>query len=348
MTLPTTYLSTLLVTILGLIALGSWINTLKLAGRWRYELFYFDVAIGAAVAAAVAAFTLGTLGADGFTFLDDLMRAGKRNMAYGVAAGMLLNLGTMLLVGGISLAGMAIAFPLGLGTALIFSSLLSYISRPGGNPVLTFTGLGLVALALIFSAITHRSLSLRKEVLRMKAGEHRTLRPTVSWKGPLVSFIGGLLIGALNPLLGMASTGDVGLGPYSVAVMFAAGILFSTFVGNLYLMNLPLSGKPLEILEYFRGRLRQHALGVLGGMVWAAGILSSLVAASAPEEAQVARGTSFALLQSAPLVTALWGLAAWKEFKDADARTASFLVLMLFLYLAGLVMLALAPFSPMP
>jgi glucose uptake protein len=113
-------------------------------------------------------------------------------------------------------------------------------------------------------------------------------------------------------------------------------------------MNLPLSGKPLEILEYFRGRLRQHALGVLGGMVWAAGILSSLVAASAPEEAQVARGTSFALLQSAPLVTALWGLAAWKEFKDADARTASFLVLMLFLYLAGLVMLALAPFSPMP
>ena len=347
MTLPTTYLSALLVTILGLIALGSWINALKLTGKWRFELFYFDVALGVAVAAAVAAFTLGTLGSDGFTFLDDMMRAGKRNMAFGAAAGMLFNLGYMLLVGGVSLAGMAIAFPLGLGMALILSSLLSYFSRPQGQPIMVFIGLGLVALALILDMVTHRLLSMRKEIQRMKAGEHRTLKPRISWRALLVSFIGGLLIGALGPLLSMAKTGDTGLGPYSLVVMFSVGILFSTFVFNLYLMNLPLSGRPLEILEYFRGRLRQHAIGLLGGAVWAMGIIASLVATSAPEEAQVARGTSFALLESAPLLAALWGLAAWKEFKEADARTTSLLVLMLFLYLAGLVMLALAPFSPL-
>jgi glucose uptake protein len=182
----------------------------------------------------------------------------------------------------------------------------------------------------------------------MKAGEHRTLKPSVSWKGLLVSFIGGLLIGAINPLLAMATTGDAGLGPYSVAVMFSAGILFSTFVYNLYLMNLPLSGKPLEILEYFRGRFRHHLPGFLGGVLWAVGIVANLVATSAPEDVRVAPGTSFAIIQSAPLVAAVWGLAAWKEFKDTDARVMSLLALTLFLYLAGLLMLALTPFSPMP
>jgi len=344
MTLPTTYASALLVTILGLICLGSWINCLKLTRKWRFELFYFDFAIGAAVIAVVAAFTLGTLGADGFTFLDDLMRAGKRNMAYGIAAGGIFNLGYMLLVGAVTLTGMAVAFPLGLGTAILVSSVLTYIAKPQGNSTMVFAGLGLIALALVADAVTHRSLSFSRETQRMKAGEHRTLRPSVSWKGIILGLIAGFLMGVITPLVSMATTGDVGVGPYSLAVMFSVGILFSTFVYNLYLMNLPISGRPIEILEYFRGRFRLHLFGLLGGVIWATGMIASYVTASAPEEANLAPSTSFALLQAAPLVTALWGLLAWKEFKGADVRVMSLLVLTLFLFLAGLVTLALAPF----
>jgi glucose uptake protein len=345
MTLPTTYLSVLLVTILGLVALGSWINTLKLTKKWRYELFYFDFAIGVGFAAVIAAFTLGTLGADGFTLLDDLMRAGKRNMAWGIAAGMLFNLGYMLLVGASTLLGITVAFPLGLGTALVVSSLLSYVSSPQGNPTMVFTGLALVALAVVLGVITYRTLSLARELQRMKAGEHRTLRPSVSWKGVLTVIISGLLLGVLNPLVSMATTGDAGIGPYSLALMFAVGIVFSTFVYNLFLMNLPLSGRPLEIPEYFRGQLRNHVLGCLGGVIWATGMIAAYVAAVAPEEARVAPGVSFALLQAAPLVTALWGLLVWKEFKGAGVRPPVLLAVTLFLYLAALVMLCLAPFS---
>ncbi|MFB3778721.1 MAG: hypothetical protein ACE141_13970 [Bryobacteraceae bacterium] len=345
MTLPTTYLSALLVTILGLIALGSWINTLKLASKWRYELYYYDFAIGIFVAALVAAFTLGTLGADGFTLMDDAMRAGKRNMAWGIASGMLFNLGNMLLVGASTLLGITVAFPLGLGAALIVSSLFSYITSPEGNPTMVFAGLAMVLLAVLMGVITYRSLAMTRELQRMKAGQHRTLRPSVSWKGVLATVISGLLIGMLPLPVSAATTGDTGVGPYLLMLAFSVGILFSTFVYNLFLMNLPLKGKPVEILEYLRGQFRFHMLGWLGGAVWATGMTAVYVAASSADEASLAPATRFAILQAVPLVTALWGIIAWKEFREAGARAQSFLAVTLVLYLAGLVMLYLASFS---
>ncbi len=346
MILPTTYIAALLVTILGVLALGSWINALKLAKKWRYELFYFDFAIGAFAAALIAAFTVGTLGSDGFTLVDDFMRAGRRNMAWGMGAGMLFNLGFMLLVGSSTILGIVIAFPLGFGTALVVSSLLHYVTAPEGNPTMVFTGLALAGLALLMTLITYRSLAMAKEILRMKAGEHRTLRPSISWKGVLLSVVAGVLMGVLNPLISSATTGDNGVGPYSLALVFSAGILFSTVIYNMFLMNLPLAGKALEILDYFRSKMRLHMLGVLGGAIWAAGFLAIHVAASVPE-VQVASGLNFALIQGVPLVTALWGLLAWKEFASAGVKPLALLVLTLFLYGAALVMLALAPFSAM-
>ncbi len=348
MTLPTSSLSVLLLTVLGVLCLGSWINCLRLSGKWRYELFYFDFAVGAFLGAVAAAFTLGTLGSDGFTLLDDLMRAGKRNMAYAIAAGCVFNLGNMLVAGTTSLAGMSIAFPVSFGLALVISSVLTELSKPQGNAAFVLCGLAAVVAALLFAVLAHRFLGLSKELLRMKAGEHRTLRPAVPWKGVIFALVAGVPLGLYAPLLTMAKSGDAGVGPYALVLLFASGIAFSTVVYDLYLMNLPLQGKPLEILSYFRGQFRQHVFGVLGGAMWTAGALACLVAANAPENALLNPGVSYAAAQAAPLLAALWGALVWKEFKDGDPRSKAALTVMLVLFLAGLVMLALAPFSAAP
>ncbi len=218
MTLATTYAAALLITIFSMICWGSWANSLKLTGKWRFELFYFDYSIGVLLAAGVIALTFGTLGSDGFVLLDDLMRAGKRNMAYAFAAGMVFNLGNILLVAAIALAGLSVAFPIGIGLALVIGAVWNYIINPQGNPALIFTGVAVIILAIVVDAFAYRSLGMLKELQRMKAGEHRTLRPSVSWKGVVISLASGVLIGAFYPLVEMAKAGDIGLGPYAVGL----------------------------------------------------------------------------------------------------------------------------------
>jgi len=345
MTLPTTYLSALIVALAGLVCLGSWINTLKLAGKWRYELYYYDFAIGAMVLSVAAALTLGTLGADGFVFMDDLMRAGRRHMAAGAAAGVVFNLGNMLLVASTTLIGMVLAFPIGMSIALLVASIIGYLAEPQGNRTLLSVALFFLLAGLVFGVLAHRSLSLAREIQKMKAGEHRTLSPRIAWKGVILAVIAGVPLGAFNPLTRYASAGDAGIGPYSLLVMFCGGVAFSTFVFNLYLMNLPVEGRPIEILEYFRGSKSSHLWGWLGGATWAAGMLAFLVAGGATEETQLADNLRFVLMQAAPLLAALWGLAAWREFRGGDVRSYTFAFLML-LFIAGtLVLLWLAGFS---
>ncbi|MEN6608181.1 MAG: AcrB/AcrD/AcrF family protein, partial [Bryobacteraceae bacterium] len=221
MTLPTTYLAALLLTILTMFCWGSWANTFKLAGKWRFELFYFDYALGVLVAAVIAAYTFGTFGFDGFLFMDDLMRAGKRNMALGFAGGVVFNLANMLLVAAISVAGMAVAFPVGVGLALVIGVIWSYLLNPQGNPTLLFTGAALVVLAIILDAAAYRALSFQREEAKIKAGLSRTLKPKVSMKGILISLVSGLLMGSFYPLVEMGKAGDAGLGPYAIAFVFA-------------------------------------------------------------------------------------------------------------------------------
>ncbi len=346
MTLPLTDFSTLLVTIFGLVLLGSWINTLKLAGKWRFELYYYDFAIGAVLAAAVAALTLGTLGADGFTFQDDLMRAGRRSIAYAMAAGCVFNLGNMLLVGASTLMGMSLAFPLAMGLGLAVAAVMLYANTPGPNFTMLTTGVALLAVSALFAVLGYRARALSKEIARMKAGEHRTLRPSVPKRAVIFCGVSGILLALHVPLLTMASGGDAGVGPYSLALLFAGGVAVSTVVYNLYFMNLPVAGKPLEILDYFRTKASRHLLGLLGGATWSAGALCWLVAQSAPEEATAGRPLLFALINAAPLLAAAWGIFAWKELEGADARSKALLYVALFLYLAALIMLRLSGLAP--
>jgi glucose uptake protein len=343
MVLPDSYATALLLTILTMICWGSWANTQKLAGKWRFELFYFDYSFGVLIAATVAAFTFGTLGFDGFLFLDDLMRAGKRNMLYGFAGGVLFNLANMLLVAAISVAGLAVAFPVGIGLALVIGVIWNYLINPQGNPVLLFTGVAIVVIAIIVDALAYRAHAAVKLMERIKAGKSKTTVSAVSWKGLLLSLAAGLLMGSFYPLVEMGKAGDAGLGPYAIGFIFALGIFFSTFVFNLFFMNLPVEGEPVEILEYFKGRPGQHMLGLVGGIIWAVGTISNFVAASAPPEVQVGPAISYALGQGATLVSALWGLLVWKEFAGAGGRVKTLLGVMLALFGLGLGLISIAP-----
>jgi glucose uptake protein len=355
MVLPETYGIALLLAVLSLVCWGSWINTYKMA-RWRFELYYWDYALGALLAATVAAFTVGSLGfefggGDGFVFLDDLLRASKHSIAYGLMAGAIFNLGNLLLVASTAVAGMSVAFPVGLGTALIVSVILNFIVKPAGNPTMMFIGAGLVAAAVVLSVRAHKGLSLIRSEQVIKSGKSRTMKPKVSWKGIVLALAGAFFLGLYQLPLAMSRVPDTGMGPYAAAVIFCGGIFVSTFAFNLFFMNLPVRGEPLEMLEFFRSSAKQHTLGICGGIIWGAGTVCYLVASSAAAPTPDPSGMPILLLGPATLsavawgtaiVAALWGLLAWKEFRDGTARERASAFVSLVVFASGLALVSLA------
>jgi glucose uptake protein len=350
MILPHTYIATLLVVFFSMLCWGSWANTQKMTGKWRFELFYYDYAFGVLLTALICAFTLGSLGYDGFSFLDDMMNGGKRYAAMGFGAGIVFNLANMLLVAAIAVAGLAVAFPVGIGLALIIGVIWNYMIRPQGNAMLLFVGCALVVGAIIVDAIAYRAMEQFRAELLAQAGKAKSTRKKVSLKGVFLSLASGVLMGSFYPLVVMSKSsewggtaGENGLGPYAIGVVFALGVFFSTFIFNLFFMNLPVEGDPLEFLDYFKGRPKQHILGVIGGIIWCGGTIANFAASSAPEAVQVGPAISLALGQGAAMVSALWGLFVWKEFEGADSRIKALLLIMFFLFIAGLTMVSVAP-----
>ena len=342
MTLPTTYLACLLVSIFSLLCGVAWANSVKLSGKRRFELFYFDFAAGLMLTAVVVAFTLGTLGTDGFVLMDDFLHAGKRNIAAAIAAGVIFNLGNFLLVAAIKMAGLKVAFPIGFGLAFAAWNVLAQVVDGQGQPGLVFAGAAVLVAAAIFEMLAFRGVSLHQEVEKMKAGEHRTLRPSVAWKAVLLSVIGGLLIGATQPLVQFSKTGEIGLGPYALGFSFCLGVFFSTFVFNLYFMNLPLMGAPLEMRDYFRGKAKGRLIGLLSGVVWCLGLMAGIVAASASLDTGFNPVLACWLSGGFVPLGALSGILAWRELSGAGPKTRGLVVVMLFLLLAGLGLVAAA------
>ncbi|MDQ6677771.1 MAG: hypothetical protein M3Z09_10800 [Acidobacteriota bacterium] len=343
MILPSTYYATLALLVLSMLCWGSWANTIKLTGKWRFELFYFDYSLGLMMAAVIAALTFGTLGFDGFSFMDDLLHASKKQDLYGFAAGVIFNLANILLVAAISLAGMAVAFPVSIGLALVIGVGLSYVIKPQGSPVLLFAGAAIVLSAVVVNAIAYKAYKLTQVDDLVRTGKVKSTKRQVSTKGVVIAIISGFLMGSFFPLVELGKAGDTGLGPYAIGFVFALGVFLSTFLFNLFFMNLPVSGPPVEVLEYFRGTLRQHLLGILGGAVWYAGAIFAFVAASAEGKASVGPAVSYGLGQGATLISALWGLLVWKEFAGAQPKVNSMLAVMLALFALGLVMISVAP-----
>jgi glucose uptake protein len=306
-------------------------------------LFYLDFAIGLFLASVIFAFTVGNIGYDGFNFLDDLQHAGKRQWMYVFLAGLIFNFGNMLLMGAVSVAGLAVAFPMGMGVALIVASGLGIAGRPEVNATLLGLGCVLMLTSIVVNAVSYRIMGVARHEVAARAGKAKSTRRPSPMKGIILALLAGLAIGGFTPLLERARQGDLGLGPYALGFIFAFGVFFSTFVFDIFFMNLPVEGDPVEFSWYFNGSLKQHLSGFASGLVWYTGILSAWVCTSVPEALQGAPLPRFMLAQASPVLAALWGIVVFREFKNNDVRVKVMGILMLVLFLCGLCMIGLAP-----
>ena len=310
--------------IITMICWGSWANTQKLAAStWRFELFYWDYVIGILLFSLLFAFTLGSIGDSGRSFMADLNQASGSSLFSAFIGGVLFNAANILLVAAIAIAGMSVAFPVGIGLALVVGVIVNYLAAPVGNSVLLFTGVTLVAAAILLNANAYRKLA-------SNTGK-------VSSKGLVLSVVAGLLMGffykfvagSMFPDFTMPLDGK--LSPYTAVVIFSTGILASNFIFNTLLMRRPFVGSPVSFSDYFSGDFRTHAVGILGGIIWCAGMSCSILASD-----QAGPAISYGLGQGATIVAALWGIYIWKEFKGAPAGVNRILNIMLVCYIVGL------------
>jgi glucose uptake protein len=337
MILPGNYITTLILLIVGMFCFGSWAATYKSAGpKWRFELYYFDFAIGIFAAATILALTLGSFGFDGFSFTDDLRLAGKRQEMFGFLAGAVFNLGNMFLVAALSLAEMSIVFPIGMGLALVVSLILNDFLAPAGNKLFLFAGAAFVFIAVVIAVIAFREHAAARQLEAMRAGKTRSTRKGISWKAAGLSLLGGLFLGSFFPLIDQARAGENGLGPYSVGWMFSLGALITTFMFNLFFMNLPVQGKPIEMAAFFKARIALHLKGIEGGILLYIAMIAGFVANRAEGPAQVQPFVVWGLGQIGIVVAMLWGILRWKEFADAGSGVKIQLAVMLALLIVGI------------
>ncbi len=319
-----TYSAAVIFCLITMLCWGSWANTQKLASSgWRFELFYWDYTIGILLFSLLLAFILGSNGEQGRPFLADYAQADAANIQSALIGGVVFNIANILLVAAISIAGMSVAFPVGIGLALVIGVVVNYIDAPAGNVILLFGGVALVTAAILLNANAYRKMS------GTAAG--------VSAKGLLLSVIAGVLMGFFYKYVANSMTTDFAvpeagkLTPYTALVFFAVGIFLSNFVFNTVLMYRPFVGQPTSFAAYFNGSARDHLMGILGGMIWNVGMSFSILAA---EKASPA--ISYGLGQGATIVAALWGIYIWKEFKNAPKGTSALLNMMLLCYIIGL------------
>lgn len=313
--------------IISMLCWGSWANTMKLTLGYAFQLFYWDYVIGIVLASLVWGATLGNWGGGGSSFFSNISQADSRHMLFAVAGGAVFNLANLLLVAAIDMAGMAVAFPVGIGLALVVGVLLNYAIAPKGHPLLLFGGVLLVVLAIILDAMAYR----RRE----------TDRRLVSARGIWISVACGVLMGVFYPLVTKAVTGKHSLGPYSVAVFFAMGVVACALPVNFFFMKKPLTGgAAVDFSQYFQARPSWHFWGILGGLIWCTGTVFNFVASSTQI---VGPAVSYAIGQGATMVSALWGVFIWKEFAGAPSASRNLLPAMFLFFLLGLGSIAIAP-----
>lgn len=328
--IPTSPSFAIITLVFSLLCWGTWANTQKAAGKWRFELYYVDFAIGTVLFALLGAFSLGSMG-DGFTFEDNMAITGKRQMALAAGSGAIFNLGNMLLAGSTSLAGMAVAFPLAIGMAMIVSVCWNMVANPAGSIGLQAGGLVVVFAAVVMTALAHRMRTLETATGKKKDS---------GVKATLLGVFGGVFLGLYAPALAQSRAGDIGLSPYGALVFFSVGIALSTLLYSLYFMNLPVQGEAVPLKHYWKKPHRPHAWGLAGGMLWSMGALALFTAGGAPREASAGPALTLALQYGSAVVAALCGLLVWKEFGAASGSARGRMFLAVALFLGGLLLTA--------
>ncbi len=309
MYLPETYLTALLMLVTCMICWGSWANTQKLVKSFRFELFYWDYIAGMVLSSVVFAFTLGNTGesGNGLPFLPSLAQAAGSKLALAFLSGMIFNAANILLVAAIAVAGLAVAFPIGIGLALIIGTVGNYILKPDGNPLLLFGGMTLVALAIVLDALAYRALAAGKS-----AGPAQAAGSSVR-VGIALSLACGVLMGLFYPVFARSISGAENLTPYSGFFVFSIGSAICTFPVIGYFMRRPVSGEPVHSAEYFKVPGSWHIWGVLGGIIWSIGTMFNFIVGA--RQGLVGPAVSYSLGQGATLVSAIWGVFIWHEFR---------------------------------
>ena len=310
----------LLMMITSAICWGSWANTYKGVKNYRFELFYWDYAIGIFLISLVLAFTMGSTGNDSSSFLNNVHSADTSNILWTMVGGAIFNLANLLLVAAIDMAGLAVALPVSIGIALVVGVVLSYILQPKG--IALYLGLGVVCalIAVILDGKAFGSLGSGRSASR---------------KSIIICIVSGVLMGLWNPFVAYGATRGNPLTPYSSAVFLTLGALLSCFIWNLYFMKRPLAGEPVGFSGFFSAAPSSHLLGLLGGVIWGIGTGFNVVAGKSTSFA-----ISYAIGQSAPMVGALWGIFAWKEFAGAGSRAKVYLGLMFVFYALAILLVA--------
>lgn len=324
---PETYQAALLLMVLSMVCWGSWANTLKLTPGFRFQLFYWDYVLGLAGGAVLWGLTAGSMGHAGLSFLADVLHTPASAMLWAAAGGAVFNVANLLLVAAIDVAGLAVAFPVGIGLALIVGAVSSYLVRPAANPLLLFGGVVLVTVAILLDAAAYR--------------KREQNAPATTTRGILLSLIAGLLMGSFYPLVAHAMSTTASPGPYAAALFFALGVLVSTVPANLALMARPLDGKPpVSGGAYWSAPFPWHAVGWLGGAIWATGAVANFVASGTHF---VGPAVSYSIGQGATMVSACWGVFVWREFTGSPRAAKVLLFFMFVFFLLGLGSIALAP-----
>ena len=322
MYLPSTYAAQLAFMFGSMLCWGSWANTLKLTPGWKFQSFYWDYVIGVLLGSFLWGLGLG----GGGEFLRGLGSASGSAILLSILAGIVFNAANQLIVVAIDLAGLAVAFPVGIGLALVVGVLLNYFLAPAANPVLLFGGVGLVVIAILVDAVAYRKREREK--------------PAISRLGIVISLVGGLLMGGFYPILTKAMQGTGALGAYTVVPFFAVGLGLCAIPFNVWLMRRPFVGEPVAFSNYTGALASWHVWGIAGGLIWGCGLQFNLAASRAQ---MVGPAVSYALGQGATMISAAWGVFIWREFRSAPAGTVRLLVIMFVFFVAGLGMIALAP-----
>jgi len=323
MFVPHSFTLALLMMITSAVCWGSWANTYKGVKNYRFELFYWDYAFGIFLISLILAFTMGSTAGDPSSFLNNVHEADTSNIVSTLIGGAVFNLANLLLVAGIDMAGLAIAFPVSIGIALVVGVVSSYILQPNGNAGLLAAGVVCAVIAVVLDGKAYGSLS--------------DTNRAVSKKSIITCIVSGVLMGLWAPFVTRSMSQGHTLGPYSVSVFLTLGALLSCFIWNIYFMKKPLMGEPVHFGDFFRGPATGHLLGLLGGCIWGLGMVFNLVAAKFSGVA-----ISYAIGQSAPMVAALWGVLAWKEFQGANRQAKTYLGLMFLFYILAILLVSQA------